>query len=135
MVLQTGRPKIDGFCWRMADDRHYGRCTPFFYYRGEPLCLLGPDCNEFLNKRDLFCDADRGSDHLLQLQLNFVCERLLAEAILHLIHFSLGLILLIFHHAIYQESGSQESIQEYPVCGRDDVDFCLNIEYAAPAMQ
>lgn len=26
------------------DDRHYGYCYPFLYYKGEPLCLLGPDC-------------------------------------------------------------------------------------------
>ena len=30
-----------------GDKRHYGKCTPFFFYNGEPLCLIGPDCELF----------------------------------------------------------------------------------------
>ena len=30
-----------------TDRRHYGNCRPFLYYRGEPLCVLGPDCKHF----------------------------------------------------------------------------------------
>jgi len=32
-----------GFRFRIEDPRHYGRCIPFLYFDGEPLCLLGPD--------------------------------------------------------------------------------------------
>lgn len=32
-----------GFHFFQADDRHYGNCFPFAYWRGEPLCILGPD--------------------------------------------------------------------------------------------
>lgn len=28
----------------LKDDRHYGNCIPFLYFKGEPLILLGPDC-------------------------------------------------------------------------------------------
>lgn len=26
------------------DPRNYGRCFVFFYYKGDPLCVIGPDC-------------------------------------------------------------------------------------------
>lgn len=32
------------FVWRMKDNRHYGNCLPFCYIKGEPMCLVGPDC-------------------------------------------------------------------------------------------
>ena len=39
-----------------TDQRHYGNCRPFFYYKGEPLCILGPDCKtkKNLNSRVFF---------------------------------------------------------------------------------
>lgn len=36
-------PKQKGLAFRIQDNRHYGRCFPFLYFNGEPLCLLGPD--------------------------------------------------------------------------------------------
>lgn len=33
-----------GWALRIEDNRHYGRCRPFLYLDGEPLCLIGPDC-------------------------------------------------------------------------------------------
>lgn len=36
-----------GLSWRIEDNRHYGRCSPFLYYNGEPLCIVGPDCTSF----------------------------------------------------------------------------------------
>lgn len=32
-----------GLALTTLDTRHYGRCKPFLYWNGEPMCLLGPD--------------------------------------------------------------------------------------------
>lgn len=37
--------KPSGLSLKTTDTRHYGNCTPFLYYNGEPLILIGPDCN------------------------------------------------------------------------------------------
>jgi hypothetical protein len=36
-------PGRRGLGFRIPDSRHYGRCFPFLYWQGEPLCLIGPD--------------------------------------------------------------------------------------------
>lgn len=36
--------KAPFFAWRMKDNRHYGNCLAFCYIKGEPMCLVGPDC-------------------------------------------------------------------------------------------
>jgi hypothetical protein len=41
IYLKRNRPF---FAIRLDDPRHYGNCIPFCYVRGEPMCLLGPDC-------------------------------------------------------------------------------------------
>lgn len=39
------RARAPLLAWRPPDSRHYGNCIPFLYVRGEPLCLVGPDCS------------------------------------------------------------------------------------------
>ena len=39
-----------GFSISIPDERHYGRCTPFMYYNGEPLILIGPDCRSCVTR-------------------------------------------------------------------------------------
>jgi len=53
IVYQEHRKKKQTlWMWTDPEDlRHYGSCTPFFYYKGEPLCVLGPDCNLYINVR------------------------------------------------------------------------------------
>lgn len=36
-------PTHRGLAFKIPDNRHYGRCTPFLYWNGEPLCRVGPD--------------------------------------------------------------------------------------------
>ena len=28
----------------LESKRNFGKCFPFFFYKGEPLCIIGPDC-------------------------------------------------------------------------------------------
>lgn len=63
MSSQTKQPPF--FVMRMKDSRHYGNCIPFCYIRGEPMCLLGPDCSLHLTRAVQHRVVD-GSTHIPQ---------------------------------------------------------------------
>lgn len=64
--------KPQGLSFKPKDTRHYGNCTPLMYYNGEPLILIGPDCNLYLQRDFLSCISNGNIDILPNWQRNIL---------------------------------------------------------------
>lgn len=107
-----------GIHFRIPDPRHYGTCHPFFYIDGEPLCLVGPDCNpRKVNFRAFFFRTHRHRGRCLQIRSVDVHQAFLSDTFLHSLYRSSISILRRIRYAGSQESWSEESTERSEIRG------------------